>query len=334
MQGIIEKVNLCYDPKVINLLTNHRFKNNSKILLFDENIRKIAKNPVNPNIINNAYLNVARSSNQNEEAKQIVAKVQKLVEIDPKCTIAILTRSGRVNQNTIKLVEYFNSQKKEGFSYFFALYSDEDQEYIEFHRKCLNSLYINRNKYHNFLGVRKKIIQELLMENPSETWSSLLILLDAFFTQIAEEYRFLSIEEKLDLVIDTFHNNALKQYLMYVKTSQVTLSTIHGSKGLEWDYVILPDMERFSFPSFPGLCKSCVPVDDCNPDWNEVFSNDRSDFFRLFKEELNVFYVGGTRARKEVYFTYSDEGFNVSGGKRNNLPSCFLNLNGFHIVTE
>ncbi|MBK8823129.1 MAG: hypothetical protein IPN58_11100 [Anaerolineales bacterium] len=31
-----------------------------------------------------------------------------------------------------------------------------------------------------------------------------------------------------------------KQYLVYVTDLQVTLSTVHGSKGLEWDYVILP----------------------------------------------------------------------------------------------
>jgi DNA helicase-2/ATP-dependent DNA helicase PcrA len=140
-----------------------------------------------------------------------------------------------------------------------------------------------------------------------------------------------TLEEKIDLVIDTLRNNALKQYLMYVRNSRVTLSTIHGSKGLEWDYVILPDMEKSSFPSYPGLCRVCGPNQDCQPDWKQVFLDEKNEFIRLFKEEINVFYVGGTRARKAVYFTYSVEGLNAKGERRENQPSCFLKLEGFKI---
>ncbi len=331
MQGLIDIAKLSYEFNFISLLTNHRFMNNPKILLFDENIRKIARSPANPQIQNVTTLEVFRTPNQNEEGKQIVAIIQRLVEKEPGCTIAILTRAGKENQNTIKLVEYFNSRKAEGFTYFFALYSDEDQEYIDFHRRCESSLYANILLNHNFLRMRNQVCQDMRVDNPSETWTSLQILLDTFFKQITEEYRFLSLEEKTELVIDVLHNNALKQYLMYVKTSQITLSTIHGSKGLEWDYVVLPDMEKSSFPSYPSLCKVCGDGQDCQPDWKQVFLDKKSSFLGQFKEEINVFYVGGTRARKAVYFTYSDEGLNTKGEKRDNLPSCFLKLEGLQI---
>jgi DNA helicase II / ATP-dependent DNA helicase PcrA len=331
MQGIIDKAGSQYNPKIIKLLTNHRFIGNSKILTFDENIRKIVGNLQSPEIEKTAILDVIKSSDQNDEGKQIVDQIQKLIIHDPNCSVAILVRAGKDNQNTRKLVEYFNLQKENGFLYFYALYSDEDLEYIDFHKKCLSSLYKNLLYYRNFTKIGDNICKDMKIDNPTETWESLLILLDTFFNRISKEFRFLTIEEKIDLVIDTLRNNALKQYLMYIKKSQVTLSTIHGSKGLEWDYVILPDMEKSSFPSYPGLCKACGPTQNCQPNWNQIFLDEKNEFVRLFKEEINVFYVGGTRAKKAVYFTYSVEGLNARGEKRDNQPSCFLKLEGFQI---
>ena len=46
--------------------------------------------------------------------------------------------------------------------------------------------------------------------------------------------------------LDIFENRQLKQAMEYVD-SAVILSTVHGAKGLEWDYVILGDMERWLF---------------------------------------------------------------------------------------
>jgi len=161
----------------------------------------------------------------------------------------------------------------------------------------------------------------------TDTWASLEILLNTFFNHINTEYRFLSLEEKIMLVVETLQNKSLKQYLMYVTEARVTLSTIHGSKGLEWDYVILPDMERYSFPSYLSLCRVCGFTSTCKLDWSKIRQN--SEFARSFHQELNVFYVGGTRAKKAVFFTHSAEGINASGKTRANNPSCFLMLDGF-----
>jgi superfamily I DNA/RNA helicase len=61
-------------------------------------------------------------------------------------------------------------------------------------------------------------------------------------------------------------------------------------------------------------------------DWTRI--NPSSEFAKLFHLELNVFYVGGTRARKSIYFTNSIKGLNSSGEPRSNNRSCFLSLNG------
>ena len=102
-----------------------------------------------------------------------------------------------------------------------------------------------------------------------------------------------------------------------------------SSKGLEWDYVILPDMESSSFPSYPGLCRVCNLRGNCQPKWEQVSPDD--EFAKSFNQELNVFYVGGTRARKTVYFTYSDVGLKSNGDPRDNKPSCFFTLNGLQV---
>jgi DNA helicase-2/ATP-dependent DNA helicase PcrA len=328
MQGIIDEAKNYYGMQEIRLCTNHRFRDNCEMLSFDENIREIARNPGNPDIESVAEIEVFRCADQDDEASQILNQAKILLDRDPNCTIAILTRAGKTNQNTIRIVDHFNKEK--GFSYFFALYSDEDQEYVDFHHKCLSSLYKNLPDARSFHRLSNCIQADINTDAPSETWSSLQILLETFLRYVSKKFRFLSLDEKIEIVVDTLQNKALKQYLMYVTSSQVMLSTVHGSKGLEWDYVILPDMERNSFPHYLALCRLCGFGQHCQLDWERIRTD--SEFSRLFKQELNLFYVGGTRGRKKVYFTYSDVGLNSEGNPRNNNPSCFLNLNGLHKV--
>lgn len=328
IEGIIDDAKSSYGMCEIGLETNHRFENNLDLLRFDENVRRIAQNPRSPNIQVAATIRVLCASDQDEEARQILSQVKLLLEQDPQCTVAILTRS-RKDKNTLKIVDHFN--REENFAYFFALYSDEDEEYVDFHRRCLSCLYENLADCRSFQSLARCIQIDMVSENSSETWKSLQILLKTFMMCISREFRFLPLDEKIDLVIDTFRNNALKQYLMHVTSSRVILSTIHGSKGLEWNYVILPDMERSSFPPYPGLCRICDFEQECRPDWKHI--NPDGEFARLYNRELNVFYVGGTRAKRGAYFIYSNIGLNASGEPRTNNPSCFLSLDGLQAET-
>lgn len=330
MDNILDEAKSRYDMNEIKLKTNHRFQSQPELLQLDRNIRNIAYSPFSPEIESVAKINILRSTHQEEEAENIVNKVQLLLRDDPDAKIAILTRAGATNRNTARLVEHFNSKKTDGFSYFFALYTDEDQEYVDFHRKCLLSLYSNQSNSHNFRILCDRIQKDMIVDSPSETWSSLQVLLKTFLIQVSVEFRFLTAEEKVSLVIDTLRNKALKQYLMHVTNSQVMLSTVHGSKGLEWDYVIIPDMEKNSFPSYLALCGACAFQSDCRIDWTRISPDD--EFTKLFLQELNVFYVSATRARKAVYFSYSELGLNSTGHNRRNIISCFLNLPGLQMT--
>jgi hypothetical protein len=65
---------------------------------------------------------------------------------------------------------------------------------------------------------------------------------------------------------------------------------------------------------------------NCQIDWTKIKNDDK--FIQNFIRELNVFYVGGTRARKSVSFTYSISGLYST----KNHPSCLLNLRGLEII--
>ena len=79
----------------------------------------------------------------------------------------------------------------------------------------------------------------------------------------------------------------------------VTLSSIHASKGLEYGIVILSAMEHDVFPHFRAVEENGVD------------------------EELRLFYVAITRARKELYITRAKRRMN-KGVFQNTRPSPFL----------
>lgn len=79
--------------------------------------------------------------------------------------------------------------------------------------------------------------------------------------------------------------------------ASVKLMTIHSAKGLEFDRVFIV-----------GLEEGTLPVGDAeHPD-----------------EERRLFYVAATRAKKELYLSYSLEHSDDNGVMRSSLPSPFL----------
>ena len=130
------------------------------------------------------------------------------------------------------------------------------------------------------------------------------------------------IEDKINLIKDSFEHNGLKQYMEYLD-SNIVISTVHAAKGLEWDYVIIPDMEQDLFPNWHGLCGSCKYRGDCNI----IISSDNK---KNFLEELSVFYVAVTRAKKQVFFSASKSQITLYGERQKNI-SCFMKLPGMII---
>jgi len=80
----------------------------------------------------------------------------------------------------------------------------------------------------------------------------------------------------------------------------LNLMTLHSAKGLEFDVVIMIGVDEGNFPHW--LCKT----------------------ERQFAQERRLFYVGLTRAKREVHLVYSGWTENRHGRRFDRGPSCFL----------
>lgn len=315
----------------IQLNKNYRFRNNPDMLLLDRNIRRNAENYLYPIIEENAKIKLSLLNTQEQEATHVSKLVKSLWNSkDDKVAILIQQR----NLNAEKIMKCL---EEDSIDFFYGLFSDEDMEYIQYHQKALRVFFSvldsSRTKRVN-KTLLNKVYNELLQNyknTSSKIVQSLLILTEAFFNKLLAEYAFLENEEKIAYINDTFENRALKQSMDYVN-SKVFLSTVHGAKGLEWSYIILPDMEPYVFPNFNSLCGNCnfsmgrvVTGDYCRI---QVKNHNEKEIL----EELSIFYVAVTRAQKEVFFSASKERYNSSGDIKNSKISCLLTMPGIVIV--
>lgn len=152
-------------------------------------------------------------------------------------------------------------------------------------------------------------------------------LTQAFFEKIIGEYAFLSDDEKYTFICDTFENRALKQNMDAID-ARVFVSTVHGAKGLEWENVIIPDMEPYCFPNYYSLCGNCDFNTGRFSSGNYCRINIHNHDIDEFLEELSVFYVAVTRARKNLFFSASKSRYNNEGERKSSKISCLLTLPG------
>jgi len=305
----------------IQLDKNYRFQHNKEMLVLDNNIRRNAENPISPSILETANIEFYLFDNQITEAEYLIDKALKLTEQFPNSKVAILVKQRGNNINAI--IEEFNQKS---IPFFYGLFTDDDVNYVKFNRDCLfEFIELLRIKDSVTKKMASTLISKIKTKNTSTDalTSSLFNLLEIFLSKIFSDFSFLANDEKIALIKDTFEHNGLKQYVEFVD-AKIIISTVHGSKGLEWDFVIIPDMEAFSFPNFYGLCGECGCGTGCN-----LTVTKKTE--RKFLEELSVFYVAVTRARKQVYFTASQTQIDYRNDIVERNISCLLKLPGIKI---
>lgn len=302
----------------IQLDKNYRFRDNKEMLTLDNNIRRNAENPITPIILELANIEFSLLDNQIAESDFIISKSLELINSFPDSKVAILVKQRGNNINAI--INEFNNRT---IPFFYGLFTDDDQNYVKFNRECLfEFIELLRVKDQ----VTKKMAATLIskinskIQNTDALTSSLFNLLEIFLSKVFSDFSFLSNEEKITLIKDTFEHNGLKQYVEFID-AKIIISTVHGSKGLEWDFVIIPDMEAYSFPNYYGLCGDCGCVSNCKLTVTKKIEN-------KFLEELSVFYVAVTRARKQVFFSASKTQIDSRNNIIDRNISCLLNLPG------
>ena len=137
--------------------------------------------------------------------------------------------------------------------------------------------------------------------------------------QLIEKFK-----HKTQWVLDTFNELVLEKNFDHSE-ADVILSTIHAAKGMEWDRVQVVDHALTGLVNFdvklPGMPSSFTSPGKDHP-WDECVEFN----FKNWGDELNLWYVALTRARKvlsvppkfmalltafdilQVYATYSDDG--------------------------
>lgn len=301
-----------YDMEMIKLNHNYRFENNTNLLLLDRNIRY---NSYNPELITDlSHPNIICANTYKSEYTWVINKIKENIETNNNSTILVKSFNG--NDNTKELL---NKLENENIPFFNALFTDESQEYIDFHKNVYTVFY--REIYEKRKITRKvleKCFDEILKQyngTSNQIYSSLIILLRKFIDSICEisvTYRF---DDLLFYIMDVLLNNGLKQYMNKID-EKVIVATIHAFKGLESDIVFLVDVEKNIFPSY-YTCRDCTSK-DC-----KKFEGVENSFI----DELSVYYVAITRARKELYISFSKNQLTMYG-VRNCNSSCFVDLPG------
>lgn len=331
LSDIMSKVTDEYGMVKIALSKNYRFRNNPEMLKLDKNIRENAESCFASTFVAEevAKLPAFWGSTQQDEAGQITTKVQTLIS-DKSDKIAVLFR-GRGKNSEMVEAELFNKQ----IPYFYGMFTDEDTDYIEFHNKC-QDVFIKRFGKQKAINKRALIsfsdnIKKAYATATGKTVNSLLLLLDALVEKVSIDYADLLSEDKYTLLLDVFENRQLKQAMEYVD-SQVILSTVHGAKGLEWDYVILGDVERWVFPGY-YTCKDCANKFLSPKNCRCVLPNPLpTEFKDTVLDELSVFYVGITRAKKQVYISASAKCLDNSGNEKPSVFSCMAGITGVKLI--
>ncbi|KAG7746213.1 hypothetical protein KL912_004473 [Ogataea haglerorum] len=171
---------------------------------------------------------------------------------------------------------------------------------------------------------RKGDSQEEIEANLNELKNQLIsfnlqeedLLQDAY----AEEDELEVAEQSFDLTASTSLEK-LTQFLdsvyLYEETkiaektvSKVTITTVHGSKGLEWPVVFVP-----------SLCEGIFPSQHATNDVGDTTKNEAA-----LDEERRCMYVAVTRAKERLYLSYFRETLGFGFGDPVKRKSRFLNL--------
>lgn len=324
LPNILTELEKKHGMKKIEFLTNYRFKNNQNMRELDRLLREYNINHTNNGLT--ANINVKRLINEKEENDFIVDGIETIINTTDN-KVAVLVRA---NYMASSLLDVLNSKN---IRYFNALFGDSDIEYIKFHKIALEIIY----KYTNGKeiinkSITEKCIKEIITKkeeccstsNKEYIFDSLYQLIKILFNQLNLLGQ--TTKEKYEKVMFILSSNGLKRMMEFV-SDRVIITTIHSAKGLEWDYIIIPRMMAYSFPTSNALCKNCHNFGNNIEGYDFCKYGFTKSLNKYFEDEMSVFYVAITRARREVFITLNNEK-NLYGYPKK--TACFIQLDGMN----
>lgn len=247
-----------------------------------------------------------------------VGTIKKVFKVEHNNQVTILVRGGRT-------AEILNNELKTQHRYFIS--NELDLNLNIWSSIFSNLLYFVFDMNHKFIDVievftsyekfnstelKKLNSHKIRLEEIKNTTPIDYSLLKSEFISIARiiapSLENLESIQLLDLVLS--NENELSSYRS-ASNEELNIMTLHKSKGLEFDVIIHLDLYEWIFPS-----KQVIDNDFNNP----KYSN--------WSQDLNLHYVGLTRARKGCVLLSSTKRTNYKSEIKNAKDSEFVWLNG------
>lgn len=312
--------------KKIEFKTNYRFKDNQDMKNLDKLLREYNINYSNNGL--NANLKVKSLKNEQEENEFIANGIEYIANnLGEK--VAVLFKA---NYMAKSLLDVLNNQN---ITYFNALFKDTDVEYVKYHQFVLEIFYkytddkefINKSIADKcLLEIEKRKKECCINEDNTYIIDSLFELTKIMFNRLNQFGN--NAKERFERINFLLSSNGLKRMIEFVDKN-IIITTVHSAKGLEWDYVIIPRMMAYSFPSSNALCKQCKSLKNAIEGYDYCKFGFSDSLSKSFSDEMSVFYVAITRAKKDVFITLN-KGNNQWGYPQK--TSCFLGLDGLNKI--
>lgn len=320
LDDVFQRVEDDYSPQIISFKNNYRY-NNTSMKELDHLIRAYVDQYIDPKL--NSSILIKKLQSDIEEVNFISEGIKNIIKNN--CNVAILVRAGWQGGIITEKLE------EESIHFFNGLYSEDDCEFIDFYNVAIEEF--NNNVSGNAVQSSLKKCLQAIKNREHEIYTndqkkyifdSLYKLLEKLF-EVSKNWEGTTKERYINLEF-SLNNNGLKHMIEYLD-EKVVLTTIHSAKGLEWDYVILPQMNKSVFPSWKYMCKKCHDLNSYKLDDDSCTNLLVPEMKSLFKDELSVLYVALTRAKKNVFFTVNT-GINIYGYPKK--ENCFINLPGIN----
>lgn len=323
VNGIFNLIIESYPAIEIKFCNNYRFRENERMKALDLLIRDYAENFQSSSL--KASVLLKHLSNDAEEDEFIVQGVERIV-LNRDNKVAVLVRAGWQGVSIAELLD------QKGIPYFNALFRETDPEYLSFYNVALEEFHnvtsgkaVQRDLQRCLSAVEARKTEIYQKADKKYIFDSMYKLLEILFIESRKVDG--TSKDKYEYIDFTLENKGLKHMMEFID-EQVVLTTIHSAKGLEWEYVIIPKLNGFAFPS-SYMCGPCQEAGSCNRGFDYCEFTYGETMEKAFKEEISILYVAITRAKKDVFLTV-----NTGLNRWNHVKttSCLLNLEGLDLV--
>ena len=240
LDDVFQRVETDYSPQIISFKNNYRY-NNTSMKELDYLIRTYVDQYIDPKLETSILIKKLQSDA--EEVNFISEGIKNIIESN--CNVAILLRAGWQGGIIAEKL------KGESIHFFNGLYSENDCEFINFYNVAIEEFYNNvsgnavQSSLKKCLQAIKNRKHEIYTNDQKKyIFDSLYKLLEKLF-EVSKNWES-TRKERYKNIEFSLNNNGLKHMMEYLD-EKVVLTTIHSAKGLEWDYVILPQMNQGIF---------------------------------------------------------------------------------------